>query len=745
MTYAASSPDCEPVCGLDRELRLSPGPVLLIFVALGLAFVFSIEAHLDPAQVYAIIVVMLAVMTLSAAATALHARSPIITAWLVVVQVEAVVFAGLVWLDMPGFLALAGLPVTLALMMISPRAAIAVALSETLALLALSQHGVRVATLPGTLLLTIMATWGMLALLLAQHRQLSQLQIWTQDYLKLAHDLVREQRDRKAELAQTMEDLMDANRQLTRMNILAHGLRQAAEQARLAKERFVANVSHELRTPLNMIIGYGQMIMESPEAYGDGISPALLADLGVICRNAEHLSGLVDDVLDLSQIEANHMALSREFVDFAAVVDTAVSAIKPLFTSKRLYLDVSIDEGLPPVLCDEARIRQVLLNLLGNAGRFADQGGVTVRVCRERDGITVSVADTGPGIAPKDQGRVFQPFQQVDDSLRRRHGGTGLGLSISKSFIELHGGTMWFESQPSAGTTFYFHLPVESPTGVDRDGLSWFNPHVQYEERTRPSLAKPPVLRPRVTVLDSTGSLQRMLKRYLDEFEVGSVHDLAEAIADLQARPSLALLVNALSPSGDVQPADLAKLPYGTPVVTCSLAGAAESTGAPDVCDYLVKPISRERLLAALDRLHLEGHTVLIVDDEPEALRLFRRMLASSERQYRVLRASDGAEALEVLNVNKVDAILLDLFMPNLDGFQLLATKNQCPSLRDIPVIIISARDPAGQPIVSSGLAIKREGGLTAQQLLACIRAVSEILSPSILVDGPERPGGPGG
>lgn len=739
MTYAVSSPNRASEASSDRELRLSSIPVLFAFVTLSLVFFFSVEAHLDGPVTYRAVRIVLIVIALSVAAFVLHACRPPITAWLVVAELEALIFLGLVWLNMPGFLALIGLPLTLAIMMVGPRAAVAAALSETLALLALSRSAVPATATTGTLLLALMGIWPTLALLLALYHHLSQLETWTQGYLRLAHNLIREQRDRKAELAQTMEDLVDANHQLTRMNVLAHGLRQAAEQARLAKERFVANVSHELRTPLNMIIGYSQMIMESPEAYGDFVPSSLLADLSVIRRNAEHLSSLIDDVLDLSQIEAKQMALSREYVHMAAIADAATDAIEPLFRSKGLYLDVSVNDDLPLVLCDETRIREVLLNLLSNAGRFTEQGGVTLRVWQEQGDVVVSVADTGPGIAPKDQSKVFRPFQQLDDSIRRRYGGTGLGLIISKSFIELHGGRMWFESQPDTGTTFYFRLPAGPPAEARGDNTPWLSPYAHHEERTRRSLAKPPVLRPRFTVLDPTGSLQRILKRYLDEYEVGSVHDLAEAVEDLGVRPSQALLVNELSLPGGLQHAELTELPHGTPVMMCSIPGAVGCPETPDVHDYLVKPISRETLLTAVDRLVLDGNTVLIVDDQPEALRLFRRMLASSEREYRVLRASDGNEALEVLQNNRVDAVLLDLFMPNLDGFQLLAAKNQHPALREIPVVIISARDPAGQPIVSSGLAIMREGGLTAQQLLACIQAVSEILSPAAPVDGPEQ------
>jgi CheY-like chemotaxis protein len=160
--------------------------------------------------------------------------------------------------------------------------------------------------------------------------------------------------------------------------------------------------------------------------------------------------------------------------------------------------------------------------------------------------------------------------------------------------------------------------------------------------------------------------------------------------------------------------------------------------GTSDVFDYLVKPISRDVLLSTLDRLGLHGGTILIVDDEPDALQLFRRMLASSGHRYRVLLATDGSQALNILEGYRPDLILLDLVMPNMDGFQLLAKREQEPLLRDIPIVVISARDPAGQPIVSNALAITRGGGLSMQQLLASIRAMGEILSIAGQVGDPE-------
>jgi len=464
--------------------------------------------------------------------------------------------------------------------------------------------------------------------------------------------------------------------------------------------------------------------------------------LAVILRNSQHLSSLIDDVLDLSQIEAGRVALTRERVVLADIVESAATAVRPLFASKGLYLETDLDPALPPVLCDRTRIGAVLLNLLSNAGRFTEQGGVRVRMWREGGMAVVSVADSGPGIAEQDKERLFQPFQQVDGSVRRRYGGSGLGLAISKGFVELHGGQMWLESAPGLGTTLFFRLPIDPPPSIESGPARWISPHWEFERAPRRSSAPAPMVRPRFVVLEETGhSLQHLLARFMDNVETTCVSTPEEALEEIARVPAQALLCNSPSVSTALQQlSQITTLPEGTPVIASSILGPAEAASALGAADYLVKPISREALLAALARLQLKGKTILIVDDEPEALRLFQRMLTTARRGYHVLRASDGDEALSILRTRQIDAILLDLVMPGMDGFHLLETRSQDPALAQIPVLITSARDPTGQPIVSSVLAVTRAGGVPVPQFLACIRALSAILSTTGQAEHPALP-----
>jgi signal transduction histidine kinase/CheY-like chemotaxis protein len=573
---------------------------------------------------------------------------------------------------------------------------------------------------------------------------------WSLFSFERARQGMEQARDQRVELKQIQEDLIQANRELARLSDRLKAMYQVAEEARRAKEEFVANVSHELRTPLNMIIGFSEMITQSPQVYAANLPPALLTDIGAIHLNSQHLARLVDDVLDLSQVDAGRMVLSKEWIRLGETMEAACVAVRPLYESKELSLEVQISPDLPMVFCDGTRIRQVVLNLLSNAGRFTEQGGVVLKAWHEGDEVVVSVTDTGPGIAPEDQKRLFEPFQQLDTSLRRPHDGSGLGLSISKRFVEMHGGRMWLESEVGVGTTFLFSLPARTTSpaaSADSDEvMRWFSPYLEYEARARQSKAPVPALPPRFIVLEQGDTLRRHLTRYADGVETVAVRSVDEAVAELSRTPARALVVNA-PPFGEqpVSRQQLADLPYGTPAVTCWVPGEDEAARRLGVMRYLTKPIQRETLLEALEDLGDDVETVLLVDDRPDAVQLFARMLSTAGRRYRVLRARNGDRALSLLRQRRPDVMLLDLIMPGMDGFGVLQEKSQDPAIREIPTVIISARDPAGEPIIGDTLNVTRGGGFSVPDLLACIRAVSGILSPSIRSDGQGQTESPAG
>ncbi len=571
----------------------------------------------------------------------------------------------------------------------------------------------------------------------ASTRSLLTVTEWSIFNFEQARQVMEQALEQRVELKQMQADLMQANAELTRLSDRLQVMYQVAEEARRTKEEFVANVSHELRTPLNMIIGFSEMITQAPQVYGVQLPAALLADITAIQRNSRHLAKLVDDVLDLSQIEAGRMALSKSWVSLEEIIQAAVIAVRALFESKGLYLETEIPSDLPMIFCDSTRIRQVVLNLLSNAGRFTEQGGVLVTVRQEEHDLLVSVADTGPGIAPEDQSKLFEPFRQLDGSIRRKHGGSGLGLSISKRFVEMHNGKMWLESKVGMGTTIHFQLPIDVPVSAPLEGYGakrWFNPYQLYEarpHRTRRLTSRPA---PRFVLLDSENVLERLFTRYIEGADVVSVQSMEEALFELRRSPAQALVMNMLfSRPDDVDDirTHLSDLPYDTPAIVCWVPGGGEAARKLGIVRYLLKPVTRETLLDALDALPGEVSDVLLVDDEPDVLQLFGRILASTTRSYQVLRATHGEQALDMLRQRRPDVMLLDLMMPDMDGFQVLREKARDPSIRDIPVLVVSARDPIQEPIVSDALVVMRGGGLSVRDLLACIQTVTAVLVPT--------------
>ena len=652
----------------------------------------------------------------------------LVAAWALVIGCFGVILVLTGWSGLAEAVIFLALPVGLTAVLIGLPGSIVTAIGCTLFLLFGLDLSPHIAALR---YVAIVHIWGTIWLVWLTSRPLLLARQWFEVSYRQSREALEANRDYQFQLRRALDDLTDAHLQLTQLNRLAHDLRRQADEARRSKEQFVANVSHELRTPLNMIIGFSEMAMNSPETYGRNIPQSLLADLEIVLRNSRHLSSLIDDVLDLSQIDAGQMALMKEPVAFGQIVDSAVTAVRPLFNAKDLTLRTDIPKDLPQLHCDRIRIRQVLLNLLSNAGRFAEQGGVYVKARQDGDQLIVSVVDTGPGIRSDKIGEVFKPFQQLDGAIHSHWTGSGLGLSISKHFVELHQGRMWLESEPGQGATFFFRLPIAAPVlAEDGEMMRWFSPYSTYVERAHvPSLPKPPD-RPRLIVFEDGSSLSKLLARYLHNAELVAVNSLEGAKEENERVPAQALLINAASVGQDLLRIESENaLPHGLPVIVCSVPGKRDAAESLGVAEYLIKPISREDLLAVLDRLGLDGKTILVVDDEPDVLRLFRRILASSGRDYRVLRASSAIQALQIMRQGTPDVVLTDLIMPEMDGFQLIAEMQADPVLRDIPIVVTSARDPSGQPIVSKSLAVVRGDGIAMPQLLATIEALVKTLS----------------
>ncbi len=506
-----------------------------------------------------------------------------------------------------------------------------------------------------------------------------------------------------------------------------HG-RRMAEEADQMKSRFLSTVSHELRTPLNMIIGFSELILESHGYYGSDIPPALLADINAIQRNSQHLSRLIDDVLSLNQIDAGKMPLTRDWKTISSIAEEAVTAVQAMFKSKRLTLETDFQPDLPPVFCDDTRVRQVFLNLLSNAGRFTEQGGVKIIITREEEEILIQIKDTGPGIDQADLGKIFEPFRQLDSSLTRRHGGTGLGLSISKNFIEMHGGRIWVESRLGSGTTFFFTLPVSAPLIEKNSNLATSN-RTNYPLFTMPAEIQP--VPNRFVILEEGHILGHLINRIGDGIEIIQTQNTETAIAELQNRPARALIITqSLFNKNRNLSEQLAAVPKNIPIIICPIP---EPQAAPDelgIVDYLLNPITKTELLQKIDELG-DIKTILLVDDHPEVLQLISRILTSRAHPYRVFQTTNALRALQILRNRLPDLILLNLTMPDMDAKEFLTQKKQDETLRPIPVIgITSSSNPERFNLIDA-LTVTSSRGLDENDLINFVKKLGAPLDLS--------------
>ncbi len=529
-------------------------------------------------------------------------------------------------------------------------------------------------------------------------------------------------RERQAELVRLSKSLGDSYYQLEQLNLELERARRAAQEARRLKAQFAAAVSHELRTPLNLIIGFCEMMVLSPSsAYGQRLPPNYQDDLEAIYRNACHISALVDDILDLSQIDADRMALHKEWTTLERIVGDAVATVETLFRERDLSLRTEL-AALPPVYVDQTRVRQILINLLSNAARFVDQGGVTVRAVGDETSVIVSVRDTGPGIPPEELPGVFEEFYQIRGM--RRRGGSGLGLTVSKRFAELHGGTMWVESTLGEGSTFYLKLPTRADAPVAAsDPVAWDD---RIGQRVRGQAER------RLVVVDDTGEVAKIFQRYLDGFEIVGAPSLERARKLARVRPVQAVVLGSPAAeeawrSGFAGAGELARLP----IISCVLRTSRRSAAELGVTDYLVKPVTRDQLRRALRAIGPDLHRVLVVDDEPEMTRLLARMVRSLVRGCQVEMVESGEAALACVRERRPDLVILDLLMPGTNGYAVLETLRADATLGAIPVLVVTARGLQDEVVVASALSVTRTGGLTVAEVMRWITAGLDALLPA--------------
>ncbi len=484
------------------------------------------------------------------------------------------------------------------------------------------------------------------------------------------------------------------------------------------KSEFLASMSHELRTPLNAIIGYSEMLQEEA---ADLEQEALVPDLRKINAAGKHLLELINAVLDLSKIEAGKMDLHVEPFGVATLVTEIAAVVRPLAEKNRNRLETRCDPRAGEMRADLTKVRQALFNLLSNACKFTEQGTVILTAAREAapggDQIVFTVTDTGIGMTEEQLARLFQEFTQAEASTSRRYGGTGLGLALSRRLCRLMGGDVTVESAPGRGSTFTIRLPAEvvdpaAPAAAHADAP---------EGPEGGSL---------VLVIDDDPAVRELMGRFLgrERFRVAQAAGGEEGLRLARTLRPDAITLDVMMPGLDgwavltALKADPATADI--PVVMLTIVDDRSHGYALGATEYLTKPIDRERLLGVLAR-YRRDRAVLVVEDDAALRELVRRML---EREgYAVMEATDGRDAIERIRERAPGVILLDLMMPVMDGFEFLAELRREGAWREIPVIVLTAKDLSAEErerLNGSVTRILAKGAYDREALLGEVRAL---------------------
>jgi signal transduction histidine kinase/CheY-like chemotaxis protein len=506
---------------------------------------------------------------------------------------------------------------------------------------------------------------------------------------------------------------------------------QQLAEANQHKSEFLANMSHELRTPLNAIIGYSEMLEEEA---ADLDQKTFIPDLQKINGAGKHLMSLISNILDLSKIEAGKMDLYLEDFEIIPMIKEVIATVKPLIEKNANTLQLHYADGLGQMRSDVTKLRQMLFNLLSNASKFTERGTITLRVDRESANggqwVNFSVSDTGIGMTAEQTSKLFQAFTQADTSTTRKYGGTGLGLAISQKFCRLMGGEITMESTVGQGSTFKVRLPAvvtESKAEVSYRSEETSLTTAQMSEGT-----------PTVLVIDDDPTVHDLVKRFLAKEGLNMIGARSgeEGVRLAKEVHPAAITLDVLMPGMDGW-AVLTELKADPvlseiPVIMLTIMDEKQMGYALGAADYLTKPIDWDRLAAILQRYDCARPPcpLLIVEDDPIMREMLRRRLEKED--WTVIEAENGRVALERMAERQPDLILLDLMMPEMDGFQFLDEIRKRKDWHAIPVIVVTAKELSledRQRLNGSVEKILQKGAYSREEL---IREVRDLVKASI-------------